>query len=158
MPEHRCEIVEVVIFSLEEGLAEYLLLKRAPSVILYPGIWQFVSGGIVEGERGYDAAYREYREETGIECRRFYTVPHMNLFYDPAHDLVHHTVVFAAEVEPNSEPILSDEHSEYRWCDFELGRELLVWPGQRQALEIVHNYIVSGHPAGRLQEITHLIT
>ena len=54
-----------------------LLLKRFPvPLIANPGIWSFVFGGRRKGEGYLDAAYREIREETGIDRNDLTQVGH----------------------------------------------------------------------------------
>ncbi len=154
MTEIKCKIVEVCVFTKNTANPQYLLLKRADNEDIYPGIWQLVTGGIHDNEKAYEAAFRELREETGLNPKRFYTVPHVSIFYDGGYDTVNLSPVFAAEVNDNGAPELSDEHITWRWCSFEEASELLVWPAQKEGLRIVHNYISAEKEAGRLLEIT----
>jgi len=48
------------------------------------------------------------------------------------------------------EPTLSPEHSHYEWFPYNEAYRCLVWPGQREGLEIVEKYILGGEEAGRL--------
>jgi dihydroneopterin triphosphate diphosphatase len=157
MPDIRCKIIEVCIFTIVDGEPDYLLLKRAPDNALYPGIWQFVSGRIDGEEKAFEAAYREMREETGCIAQKFYTVPHVNMFYYAATDSVNIAPLFAARVKERATPVLSDEHDEYKWCTYDAALALLVWPGQREGLRIVRDYITGSAAAAPLLEITDLV-
>ena len=53
-----CRIVEVCVFRFVNDRPQFLMLKRSPGEQLYPNIWQFVTGSIVDGEKAYDAALR----------------------------------------------------------------------------------------------------
>ncbi len=130
--------------------AEYLVLKRAPDEPLYPGLWQWVTGTVQEGEKATDAALRELREETGFTPAFLWVAPFTNAFYDQASDVIHLCPFFAVQVEPGDEPTLSREHATYEWLPFEHARERLVWPGQRAGLDVVHRYFVRGEEAGGL--------
>ncbi|HLF13745.1 MAG TPA: NUDIX pyrophosphatase [Bacteroidota bacterium] len=147
MPAIVSRIVEVCIFSFSGAGPEYLLLRRSPSEQIYPGIWQFVSGSVEGAETALAAARREMAEETALPPLDFWVVPHVNVFYDPSRDAVNLTPVFAARVAPGSEPKLSTEHSEYLWCDYTTALGKLVWPGQREALRILQEYVVRGSQA-----------
>ena len=46
------------------------MLQRADNEEIYPGLWQIVSGGIEQGEKAYEAAAREVREEIGGEPKK----------------------------------------------------------------------------------------
>jgi dATP pyrophosphohydrolase len=120
---------------------------------IYPGMWQLVTGSMKEGERAIDAALREFREETGMAANQFWVVPFVNSFYVPVNDAIHLSPVFAMEVQAGAVVKLSNEHQEYRWCSYDDAKQRLVWPGQRYAVELVHEYIAGGQEAGRLLSI-----
>ncbi|RPH37243.1 NUDIX domain-containing protein [bacterium] len=136
-------IVEVCIFRFAGNSVEYLLLKRGKEDLLYPGIWQWVTGTILEGERSLDAALREFHEETGLAANRLWIVPHVTMFYESVHDSVHLSPLFAVQVEHGADPVLSPEHQEFRWVPYAEARRRLVWPGQREGLDMVHAFIVT---------------
>lgn len=145
-----CRIVEVCVFRFVRDRPEYLMLKRSPDEKIYPDLWQFVSGSLDEGEKAFDAALRELKEETGLIPQRFWVVPHANMFYDPAYDAVNVSPLFAAQVDPEARPTLSSEHGVFEWLPFVEARRRLVWPGQRLGLEIIDEYILGGEEAGIL--------
>jgi dihydroneopterin triphosphate diphosphatase len=146
-------IVEVCIFRFTGNAVEYLLLRRAKNDSLYPGIWQWVTGAVSEGENSLAAARRELREETGLTGVRLWVVPHISSFYDSLHDRVHLSPLFAVQVETDIDPVLSAEHDRLRWVSYEEARRGLVWPGQREGLDIVNNYILRGEEGANLVEI-----
>jgi dATP pyrophosphohydrolase len=131
----------------------YLILKRSPHEKIYPNIWQFVSGSVNDGETAVEAALRELKEETGYAPKRLWVVPYVGTFYDAGYDAVNLSPLFAAEVAAGVEPRLSDEHCAYEWLPFSSAMTRLVWPGQRQGLEIVEKYIVGGEQARGLSEV-----
>jgi dATP pyrophosphohydrolase len=149
----QSSIVEVCVFSVVNSVPHYLMLRRSQSEPVYPDIWQFVSGSIERGETALAASLRELKEETGFVPVRFWNVPYMNTFLDAAKDIVHISAVFAAQVPPNSQPFLSKEHYQFEWCGYERAQQLLVWPGQVRAIQIIHDYIVQGKQAAALTEI-----
>lgn len=143
-------VVEACVFKNSPEGTRYLLLKRSDHDPIYPGMWQMVTGSMKEGERALDAALREFREETGMTAQRFWVVPFVNSFYVPVNDSIHLCPVFAVEASSDATATLSDEHQEHSWCSFEEAQQKLVWPGQRYAVELVHDYIVGGQEAARL--------
>lgn len=147
MPRIASRIVEVCVFASGDAGPLYLLLRRSPAEPIYPGVWQFVSGSVEGEETAVAAARRELAEETSLAPLDFWVVPHVSIFYDPSWDSMNLTPVFAARVSPGSEPKLSPEHTEYLWCDYSGALGMLVWPGQREALRILHEYIVGGSEA-----------
>lgn len=148
-----CRIVEVCAFRFVNDHPEYLLLKRAPDESIYPGLWQFVTGSINEGERAFDAALRELKEETGLTPLHFWVVPYVISFYDASYDAVNLSPMFAAQVPPAVMPVLSAEHSAFEWLPFAHAQKRLVWPGQRTGLDVVQQYIVEGRQAGRISAL-----
>ncbi len=146
--------VEVCVFKRGAEGPRYLILKRSETELLYPGMWQLVTGSMREGEHAAKAAQREFREETGLDEVRFWVVPFVNSFYVASNDTVHISPFFAVEVDPLDQPRLSHEHQEYAWCVVEDAGKRLVWPGQRQGLQIVHDYIVGGQESSRLLSLS----
>ena len=53
-----------VLVVIYDDAGQFLLLQRADD----PNFWQSVTGGIDEGETPLQTAYRELKEETGIDC------------------------------------------------------------------------------------------
>lgn len=153
MAEVTSRIIEVCPFRIRGDRGEYLLIRRVPDDPLYPGLWQFVSGRVEEGEKAHEAALRELREEAGAGPVRFWVVPAVNPFYDPHRDQISLVVLFAAQLESGFEVRLSPEHSTFEWLPYAEARRRLVWPGQRNCLDIVHQYILGGEEAGTLLEL-----
>ncbi len=145
--------IEVCIFRRDAGRALYLLLRRSERERVYPGIWQYVTGSVHQGEKSVDAALRELREETGLEPTGFWIVPYVNSFYDRNRDEVNMSPLFAAEVPAGDSPRLSTEHSELGWFDYDESSRMLVWPGQREGLRIVNQFVVGGEQAAKLTRI-----
>lgn len=129
------------------------MLRRSKSEKLYPDAWQTVTGSMEAGETPMQSALRELKEETGYTPQKLWVVPLVNTFYSVRQDAINHTVVFAAQVPSTSVPILSKEHHQFLWCSINKAKELCVWPGQRKALEIVHEFIVRGKQAAEFSEI-----
>ena len=100
-------------------------------------MWQFVTGRVEEGEKAYESALREMREETGTAGSRLWIVPAVTSFYDLQTDSVNFVPVFAAQVDSGFDVRLSAEHSAFEWLPYAAARARLVWPGQRACLEIV---------------------
>lgn len=155
MPDIHFKIAEVVVFRIR-AVPEFLVLHRSDSDSIYPGLWQLVSGGIEAGEKAYEAAYREVVEETGIEPESIYNTPLTNVFYFYTTDAVNISPVFAAEIASEAEVKLSDEHQDYRWLSSEEAIDLLIWPGQKDAVRKVLDYIIHENPSRDFMEIREM--
>ena len=138
--EILANMVEAHIFR-EIGIdLEFLLLKRSDKVI-YPNLWQMVNGKIKKGEKAYETALREIKEETGLIPERLWVVPNVNSFYSHENDNIMMLPVFAAQVKGNQDVIISDEHCDYQWLNTKSAKEILAWTGQRKSVDIIVNYI-----------------
>jgi len=134
-------LVEVHIFR-EINELEFLLLKRSEKEI-YPGIWQMVSGKIEEGEKAYQTALRELKEETGLSPLQMWVAPRVNSFYSQESDAISLVPVFAVRVYGNENIKISNEHSEFKWCSVENAKKLLAWDGQRKAVDLITEYFLN---------------
>jgi 8-oxo-dGTP pyrophosphatase MutT (NUDIX family) len=131
---------------------EFLLLKRAKSE-LYPNIWQMVTGSIVQDEKTYVTAYREIIEETGLKPERMWVVPYVNSFYSWRKNHICIVPVFVALVGHNSSVKISDEHSDFKWAKKESAIEYLGWQGQRNSVEIIHQYFTEKNSQFYFEEV-----
>jgi dATP pyrophosphohydrolase len=141
--EIESTLIEAHVFRKSGNDIEFLLLKRSDEDELYPGSWQMVSGSIDENEKAYVAALREIKEETGLIPLKFWVVPNVNSFYNQVKGKIIMIPVFAALVERSSKVILSNEHSEFKWKKKEEAKKMLLWKGQRNSVDIVHEYFLN---------------
>ena len=144
MPEIISRVIDCHVFMLEGGIPHYLVLRRAADVI-YAGTWRMVGGKIEPGEKAWETALRELKEETGLSPQVLWSVPFLNSFYESSHDRVNIIPVFAAQVDTD-QVLLSGEHDEYQWAQFDKAEELLAWPAQKQGLRIVDEFIANPLP------------
>jgi 8-oxo-dGTP pyrophosphatase MutT (NUDIX family) len=137
MSPFRPDLVSCWMYRVDaDGELRILLLHRAPGRI-FPGIWQPVTGGLEPGERIVDGALRELVEETGIGpegIETLYGLDQVNLFHADHIDMLQAEAVFAAELRPGVEPVLSDEHDEQRWVTPAEAAEMVLWPAYRTAI------------------------
>lgn len=146
-------LVEAHVFRQVENDIEFLLIKRSDDDELFPGLWQMVTGSINEGEKAYETALREIQEETGLVPLKFWIAPNVNSFYNQIKDVINFIPVFAALVEKNSKVILSNEHSDYKWVQYDEAVKMLVWKGQRNSVDTIHQYFTKEISSLNLLEI-----
>jgi len=132
-------LIEAHIFRKSKNGIEFLLLKRS-GIGIYPGLWQMVSGKINPGEKAYETAIREIKEETGLIPKRFWVAPNVNSFYLPEKDYISLIPVFAALIDSKSKVKISDEHTECKWVKPSRAVKILAWEGQRKSVEIINKY------------------
>ncbi len=135
-------MIEAHIFREGKSGIEFLLLKRSESEI-YPGIWQMVSGKIKAGEKAFETALREIKEETGLTPVKLWAAPNINSFYQADKDYISFLPVFAALVNPDDEVTISKEHSEFKWVEIEEAKKILAWEGQRKSVDIIKEYYLN---------------
>jgi dihydroneopterin triphosphate diphosphatase len=106
--------------------------------------WHVVAGVVEEGETFADAAARELREETGLDAtviavalQQSYRVPDEWRSEYPAG--VDEVAIgnFALEVPPGWEPVLNEEHDDYRWLSASEAIAIAHWPETKQVLAAV---------------------
>jgi 8-oxo-dGTP pyrophosphatase MutT (NUDIX family) len=146
----RPDLVDCWIFRVAAGapegapVVEILLIRRSPGRIL-PGLWQCVSGSIEPDERVALAALREVEEETGFgpgSIEAFFDLDLVNQFHEPSVDAVLLAAVFAVRVRNGVEPVLSHEHTAFRWLPLEEAWREVVWPGYRDAIERIRDHLL----------------
>jgi dihydroneopterin triphosphate diphosphatase len=134
-------LIEAHIFRESKKGIEFLLLKRSEGQP-YPGLWQMVTGKIKSGEKAFQTALREIKEETDLVPIQLWVAPTVNSFYEPRDEFICLIPVFAARVETNKVKI-SSEHTEYKWVNKQTAQKLLAWEGQRKAVQIIEDYFLN---------------
>ncbi len=135
-------LIEAHIFREQNGILEFLILKRAPYQY-YPNLWQMVSGKIKDNETAHATALREIKEETNLTPEKFWAAPTVNSFYSPDGDYICMIPVFAVKVNYICEVKISNEHTEYKWVNPEEAKQLLAWDGQRKSVDVFVDYFLN---------------
>lgn len=144
MPEFISDTIQVHVVTIDPvtGQSMFLALHRSPENKVYPSVWQAITGRIELNEKSIDAAIRELKEETGLEPVRIWTIPFVTMYFDPYKDLIHASPVFGIEVNSHSKILLSDEHDDYQWLDYDESYDLLELPSHKQGLSHFRDYII----------------
>ena len=152
MPKVVVRVIDAYVFNRKSKEIRFLLLKRAKTKI-YEHLWQGVAGKIEAGETSWEAAIRELKEETGFEPVRIFVADHVSKFYEAHGDWVNLVPVFGIEVD-DEEVILSDEHCEFKWVDFNTAHQTLIWSGQKDGIAAVFNMLNSDDDRIKWSEIS----
>ena len=150
-PAHRVTGVDVWPFRMHDGEAEFLLMHRVAGE--EPPFWQGVSGWIEPDEPPHQAALRELREETGLEAEALFTVDAILDLYKWQRGTVETIVPFAVQVTDGVDPILSDEHDEWRWGTATAALQLLPYEPQRDAVRRIAEDLLARPEAAHLHRI-----
>ncbi len=127
--------IDVFPFAFTGEELQFLLLQRAANNT-YPGIWQPVSGKIKPGEKAWQAAIREFAEETSIPPLSFYALDHVSSYYLHPSDQLIQVPAFMVEVA-KQDPTLNHEHSAFKWLSLNEALALASWEPYRKALDSI---------------------
>lgn len=148
MAQTLFEMIQLHVYRFNrEQQCEHLIMQRAPDEIIFPGLWQMVTGYIEDGETAVEAALRELKEETNLTPHHFWVVPYTASFYNYRKDAIELIPVFATEVAVSDKVILSHEHSSYQWVSSKMAQDHFVFPGHHAALRIIQEYLIDGKNA-----------
>jgi dihydroneopterin triphosphate diphosphatase len=120
------------------GTVEFAVFHRADD-----SMWHFVSGGAEDSESAFEAAVREAAEEAGIpRTYRWLSLDSMASVPRAVFPLATHWPpdlfvvtqrAFAVDATEH-DIVLSHEHDEVRWLEFNRAMELPTWESNRVAL------------------------
>ncbi len=136
------KLIDVYPYRIHEGTPEFLLFLRSSKKI-YAHQWRMIGGKVKEGEAYWEAALREFSEETSLSPALFWTIPSMNSFYEASSDQIHHIPAFGAELSAEVTPVLDQEHSHYKWVTSDEVDEYIHWPEQKRLIKLVHQLVVN---------------
>ncbi|NAX21536.1 NUDIX hydrolase [Vibrio sp. V39_P1S14PM300] len=133
----KTSVVSGVALSEVDGVTKMLLMKRVKG-----DYWCHVAGSIEEGETGWQAIVREFREETQINVSSLYNAQYIEQFYESDANVIELIPVFVVLCEANQAVKLNDEHTEFRWCTLAEAKALAPFPSQHQVFEHIWAYFV----------------
>ena len=127
---------------IEETSAGMVLFRKEDSKILflllhYPsGHWDFIKGKMEDGESTHETAIREAKEETGIIDITFLENFEEWINYDFQYqgELVHKKVVFFLAETKTKEVMISHEHLNYTWVDYNTSMEKTTFDNAKTVL------------------------
>lgn len=125
-------------YRIVDGTPLFCIFRRADS-----SYWQFIAGGGENGETPIEAAKRETIEELGIDPKNIKQLT--CVAYVPAEVIAEsrrqhwdkNTYVipeYSFAFECDSDPTLSNEHTEYQWLTYDEARKLLKWDSNKVAM------------------------
>ncbi|XP_055390148.1 bis(5'-nucleosyl)-tetraphosphatase [asymmetrical] [Condylostylus longicornis] len=128
-----------LVFRILNNQIEYLLLRASYGI----RHWSPPKGHVDPGEDDFTTALRETKEEAGYSDLdlKIYTNETMTLKYDV--DGVPKSVIYwlAELVNPCKNPVLSDEHTEYKWLPKNEAKELAKFKDFQDLIDFFHDKI-----------------
>jgi 8-oxo-dGTP pyrophosphatase MutT (NUDIX family) len=122
----------VVLFNS----GKVLLLRHSSVSSGGGGHWDFPKGHIDDGETEIQTALRELEEETGITHANIIEGFRDTITYTFSGDQgpIEKEVVFFIAITKESKVVLSHEHIDYSWLDFDSAFSRLTYDNARQVL------------------------
>jgi len=120
----------IVLFRKEDSKTLFLLLH-------YPsGHWDFIKGKMEKGESTHETAIRETKEETGITDITFLENFEEWIKYEFQYqgELVRKKVVFFLAETKTKEVMISHEHLDYTWMDYNTSMEKTTFDNAKTVL------------------------
>ncbi len=132
-----------IIYRKEGNKVYYLLLYYPSSLRSDRGYWEFSKGHVEAGESDQEAAVREIQEETGLRdlifdpkfkkiIKYFFRVENKNVFK---------MVIFYLAQTNTSNIILSSEHSDSKWAEFDEAISFLKFKNSKQLLTAANDFL-----------------
>ena len=125
-----------VVYRKTNSKTEYLLVRSLGD----EGFWGFPKGHMEEGETEEETCIREVLEETGINIDLKPGFKH-TLNYMPAENVNKDLILFLGNAREQKVVIQKEELSDYRWCSFEDGLELITFDDNKQILKKANKFL-----------------
>ena len=136
--------IAAYICKVVNGESRFLIIRRQASYL--PDSWQMVSGRIEKGEKAWEAALREIREETGLVPDRFYSANNVEVFYEVNQNCINIVPVFIAFIDSDQPVRLSAEHREYKWVSAEESAAFVTFELHTQTMRMLEAKFVKQNP------------
>ncbi len=142
IPVNCYGVTAIILKKCDDGY-QVLLIKRAKAL---RDTWCYVAGSIEDGEKAWEAALREIKEETGLVPSKLYSGSICEQFYEIQKDSIWIAPVFIAYIFDAQEVRLNEEHTEFKWVTIEEAMQLVSFPGQARILEQVDKEFIKKKP------------
>ena len=123
----------------EEVSAGIILINENKDFLLlnYPSKhWDFVKGKMEEGETEHETALRETKEETGISDVEFLDNfrEEIEYYFRVDNEDIHKKVIFFLGKTKTIDIILSHEHLDFIWLDFDNALDKITYENAKNLL------------------------
>lgn len=126
-----------VVFFKKTGEIKYLLIQHSEGKH-----WAFPKGRNENKETEKQTAIREIKEETGIEDLKFIDgFREKNRYIVDYGNEVSKTVILFIAKTNTFNIKLSDEHIDFKWCNFKEARDLLTYSDAKKILKKANDFL-----------------
>ena len=125
--------LEGILFARTGSEIKYLVLHRRPEE---GNFWQPLTGTLESNESIIECLYREIEEELGLSKTDIINLTDEVYRFEWKRD--EQTIlefVYGVELNFNQQIILSSEHDEHKWCNFEEAISILGRENNKKAFE-----------------------
>src|SRR3989338_87993 len=139
------KVVFIVAYKRKNSKIKYLTLKRK----LHWTGWEFPKGGINSGENLIKTVKRELKEETGqipINIKRYSKTGkylYKKKLADRPNIIGQTYILFSAELPDKKIKIDKNEHSSFKWTDYETALTLLTFSNKKRCLKILNKDLLN---------------
>lgn len=164
-PRLRSDVIDVYLFRRRptkarldpsgeatggEDVVELLHLRRSAGEEhggSLAGTWQCLMGHVEPGETAIDCAWRELKEEVGLDqdspdLLGLWSLEQVHPYFLASKNAIMLSPRFAAEVAGEWHAILNEEHDAVRWMRASDAEKSFMWPGQRAAIREIRQEII----------------
>ena len=117
---------------------EFLIQKRTPNKKVYPNLWSVTSGGTDSGENTLEAAFREVKEELGIEVKP--EEIELMMTYKRNHDFVD-VWLARKDIELDDIVMQKEEVADVKWVSTEELEKLIQDNQTPKSLQIYFGFL-----------------
>ncbi len=123
----------IVVYRTHNDCMQYLILHYAK------GHWDLPKGHMEPGETKEQTALRELQEETGLTAKIDPGFEETFDFYFSEDGNRHHKVVYFFKGKADSgDVVLSHEHQDYKWLDFDQAIKQLTFENAKELLKKIN--------------------
>jgi len=133
-------IIQNIVYRKNREDFEVLLLKRSPD---RGGFWNVVNGTFEFNETIPQCRERELFEEAGIENTLRWSDELNRFSFMYQNDYIIVVLVYAAEVPPDQEVTINEEHTEYKWVSFDEAIKMMKFEDDKRGLQICRDRLIS---------------
>ena len=129
----------IVLFRNASNKNEFLLLN-------YPqGHWDFIKGKVEQDETPHETALRETKEETGISDIEFIDGFEESVEYDFRFkkEDIHKKVIFFLAKTNEKKIILSHEHSDFVWLEYDNAIKKTTFRNAKNVLSKTNEFLLN---------------